>query len=60
MIALPILLLAAVIGVFLAAADGPYEHDKVRLERVSVVLIAAAAVIAAAGVVVVVRDWVPG
>lgn len=50
MIALPIFLVAAVVGVVLAAVDGPYPHDKKLIDRVSIVLLAVgAAVVVAVG-----------
>jgi hypothetical protein len=54
MIALPILVLAAIVGVVLAAVDGPYPHDKKLIDRISVVVLAAgAAVVVMAGAVMV-------
>ncbi|MEU4215171.1 hypothetical protein [Actinoplanes sp. NPDC026623] len=43
MIAIPVVLLAAFIGVVLAAVDGPYPHDKARIERLSFLLLVAGA-----------------
>ena len=48
MIALPILVLAAIVGVVLAAVDGPYPHDKKLIDRISVLVLAATAVMAGA------------
>ena len=49
-IASAVLVLAAVVGVVLAAVDSPYPHDRKLLDRASIVVLAAgAAVMVAAG-----------
>jgi hypothetical protein len=49
MIAIPVVLLAASIGVVLAAVDGPYAHDKARIERISLLLVVVGALTLAGG-----------
>jgi hypothetical protein len=57
MIALPVVILAALIGVVLAAVDGPYAHDKARIERISLLLLVAGALTMTGGGVYVARGW---
>ncbi|GID97827.1 hypothetical protein ACFQFC_08305 [Amorphoplanes digitatis] len=60
MIALPVVLLAALVGVLLAAADSPHVQDKARIERLSTLLLVAGAVTMAGGGAFVVHGWLAG
>jgi Na+/glutamate symporter len=56
MIALPIFVLAAVVGVVLAAIDGPYAHDRKLIERISALILGASSTVIVAVAALVVRD----
>lgn len=57
MIALPIFVLAAAIGVVLAALESPHPPDKARIERISTMVVAAGAAVLAIGGTLMVRGW---
>jgi hypothetical protein len=57
MIALPIFVLAAAIGVVLAALESPHVPGQKWIERLSAVLVAAGAATVTIGGVLVVRGW---
>jgi hypothetical protein len=57
MIALPIFLLAAFVGVMLAAVDGPYPVDRKRVERISVWVLGAGATVLVAAGGLMMRGW---
>ena len=57
MIALPIFVLAAAVGVVLAALESPHVPDKKWIERLSSLLVAAGAATMTVGGVLVVRGW---
>lgn len=48
MIALLIFVLAATVGVVLAAVDGPYPHDRKLMDRISMMILAAGTALAVA------------
>jgi hypothetical protein len=57
MIALPVFVLAAVIGVVLAALESPHAPDPAPIERISTVVVAAGAAVLAIGGTLVMRGW---
>jgi len=60
MFALPAIVLAAAVGVVLAALESPHAPHRARVERVSGVLVAAGAATIAIGGALAVRGWLLG
>ena len=58
MMALPIFVVAALVGVVLAVVDGPYAYDKSWVEKLSAVAFAGVAAVVAAGGALMVRGWI--